>query len=157
MWRIMRNRLPTCDNLVKRRIPLGEEEVLCNACCQREESAQHLFLRCPKTEMVWNEIQKWVGVDSVRPDNVEAHFEAFSNLGTRKTSSKFLSVLWACTTWLIWKGRNESRFESKNWEIAKMLGGIKARLWSWNKIFNLLEGEVSFHDWMTKDISYLFV
>ncbi|XP_057811533.1 uncharacterized protein LOC131025764 [Salvia miltiorrhiza] len=135
-WRILRNRLPSCDNLRKRNIPVGEEEIMCNACCQEVESANHVFLTCPKTDMLWSEIQRWTGFLSARPNSIEGHFDVFTQMGKGKKSRRFLSALWACTTWLIWKGRNESRFEGKNWDVKKLCGEIKARMWSWNRIFN---------------------
>ncbi|XP_057803470.1 uncharacterized protein LOC131018781 [Salvia miltiorrhiza] len=47
-WRILRNRLSTCDNLRKRNVPLGEEELKCNACIHQKETTNHFFLLCPK-------------------------------------------------------------------------------------------------------------
>ncbi|XP_057803670.1 uncharacterized protein LOC131019001 [Salvia miltiorrhiza] len=125
-WRIFRNRLPTCDNLSKRNISLDDVEIMCNACCQEKESADHLFRSCPKTEMIWNEVQKWTRLYTARSDCNEAHFHSFIHKGRGKNIKKFLEALWTCTTWLIWKGRNESRFQNKNWEVQKMLGKIKA-------------------------------
>ncbi|XP_057770874.1 uncharacterized protein LOC130990667 [Salvia miltiorrhiza] len=156
MWRSFRNRLPTCDNLKKRRIPLEEAESMCNACCYREETVQHLFLLCPKTEMIWNGIQKWLGVHSVRPNNIEAHFDSFTNLGKGKQSRKFLEALWVCIIWLVWKSRNESRFGGKNWEVTKMMGEIKARIWSWNKSFGLADLGTDFVSWFS-DFSHFLV
>ncbi|XP_057809125.1 uncharacterized protein LOC131023599 [Salvia miltiorrhiza] len=154
VWRILRNRLPTCDNLSKRNIPLGDVEIMCNAYCQEKESADHLFLSCPKTEMIWNEIQKWTGFYTARPDSIEAHFDSFIHMGRGKKSKKLLEALWTCTTWLIWKGRNESRFENKNWQVEKLMGEIKARLWSWNKVFNLVDVEINFRSWFSYAISH---
>ncbi|XP_057808808.1 uncharacterized protein LOC131023279 [Salvia miltiorrhiza] len=147
-WRLLRNRLPN--------IPIGEVELMCNACCHQLESANHLFTRCPKTEEVWIGVQRWLGVHTLRPQGTIEHFDAFTNLG-RKKSSKFLRALWICTTWLLWKSRNERRFDGKNWEVQSLIGEIKVRLWSWNMIFKLNEKEMCFSSWMSGSISSVIV
>jgi len=45
VWRLLRNRLPTKDNLVRREI-ISQEAHYCVSGCGKVESAQHLFLHC---------------------------------------------------------------------------------------------------------------
>ncbi|XP_057771186.1 uncharacterized protein LOC130990997 [Salvia miltiorrhiza] len=143
-WRVLRNRMPTCDNLKMRNIPLDEVDSMCSACFQHNESTNHLFLLCPKTEKVWDEIQRWLGLSTIRPQLVTTHFESFTNLGMGKKNEKFLTALWMCTVWQLWKRRNDCRFDGKAWETKKLFFEIKAIMWSWVKIFNLLDVEPSF-------------
>ncbi|XP_057770796.1 uncharacterized protein LOC130990592 [Salvia miltiorrhiza] len=49
-WRVFRNRLPTCDNLTRRNVLLGEVEKGCVACFYLQESTTHLFVECPKSK-----------------------------------------------------------------------------------------------------------
>ncbi|XP_057803544.1 uncharacterized protein LOC131018864 [Salvia miltiorrhiza] len=123
-WRILRNRLPTCDNLRKRNILVGEEEGWSNACCNQFESIAHVFLTCPKSEAVWIKMQKWLRVSAPHPQNIIAHFDAFTNMGKKK-SCKFLSALWMCVNWMLWKYRNDSRFDDKTWEIQSFIREIR--------------------------------
>jgi len=44
LWRLLRDRLPTKDNLVQRRV-LHQDDVACVAGCGSAETAQHLFFR----------------------------------------------------------------------------------------------------------------
>jgi len=44
-WRILRNRVPTRDNLWKRRILVVNEQV-CTANCDNNEDVHHLFVKC---------------------------------------------------------------------------------------------------------------
>ncbi|XP_057802952.1 uncharacterized protein LOC131018245 [Salvia miltiorrhiza] len=115
-WRALRNRLPTCDNLKRRNIPLDEVDAVCSACFHHNESVNHLLLKCPKTEMVWVEIHRWIGISTAQPQLINMHFESFINLGTGKENEKFLTALWICTVWQLWKKRNECRFDGKGWE-----------------------------------------
>ncbi|XP_057803416.1 uncharacterized protein LOC131018725 [Salvia miltiorrhiza] len=48
-WRILRSRLPSCDNLKKRNVPMTVEELGCSACFQCLETIEHVFLNYPKT------------------------------------------------------------------------------------------------------------
>ncbi|XP_057806233.1 uncharacterized protein LOC131021160 [Salvia miltiorrhiza] len=80
-WRILQDRLPSCDNLRKRNILLSIEELHCNACFFQVESTNHLLLHCPKSVQVWDEIHKWLGVSFVRLQDVVSHFVAFTGLG----------------------------------------------------------------------------
>ncbi|XP_057792983.1 uncharacterized protein LOC131009585 [Salvia miltiorrhiza] len=120
-WRILRNRLPICDNLRKRNIPMVDEEIMCNMCFHQIETTNHLFLLCPKTGVVWDEIQRWLGVSAARPHCAVSHLDFFAHLGRGKKSQKFLTALWICIIWLLWKRRNESRFEGKAWDIKNTI------------------------------------
>ncbi|XP_057779412.1 uncharacterized protein LOC130997990 [Salvia miltiorrhiza] len=151
-WRLMRNRLPTCDNLRKRSIDLGEEESKCSECKLLPESTNHLFLRCPKIEEVWNELQKWLGVEMVRPQRVESHFGTFSCFGKEKKIIKLLSAIWVCCVWILWKKRNEKRFERMEWESKNIVTEIKIRTWCWNKIFGIVGKEMDLSCWCSNEL-----
>ncbi|XP_057788765.1 uncharacterized protein LOC131005725 [Salvia miltiorrhiza] len=152
-WRLLKNRLPTCDNLKRRMVLTDEGECGCNGCLQQLETAHHAFLQCPKTTKVWDGILEWLGINFVPPQGVADHFAQFSHLCVNKRSENFLMALWSCTCWLIWKWRNESRWEGKTWEIPKAIMEIKARMWSWNKIFKIIEVDVSLACWMNCKLS----
>ncbi|XP_057810307.1 uncharacterized protein LOC131024787 [Salvia miltiorrhiza] len=102
-WRALFNRLPTCNNLVKRQIDVGVVERFCNGCFAQDETANHIFLRCPKIDMIWNHLYTWLGFQSVRPFAIPDHFLSFSQLGSSKFCGRFLSVLWSCFVWVVWR------------------------------------------------------
>ncbi|XP_057793022.1 uncharacterized protein LOC131009626 [Salvia miltiorrhiza] len=124
-WRCLKNRLATYGNLVKRRVQLADVEVWCNACVGNVETANHLFLLCPKAQQVWNAIESWMGIRTARPKELMQHFNMFINSGRGRESEKALKALWMCTIWLLWKQRNESRFEEQVWEVQRAVSEIK--------------------------------
>lgn len=52
VWKLMWNRVPTKDNLIKRGT-LRDTQSICPACSQMEESANHLFFECDVTYKAW--------------------------------------------------------------------------------------------------------
>ncbi|XP_057811901.1 uncharacterized protein LOC131026149 [Salvia miltiorrhiza] len=150
-WRILRNRLPTCDNLLRRNIPLQVADRGCNACFHQQESINHLLLHCPKTRKLWDEVYKWLGICFVQPLDVVSHFRLFTEWSRRKESRKFLRALWCCINWVLWRCRNLSRFEDKVWEINDVVLEIKAKMWSWGRVFGMSDVGSRFMDWISRD------
>ncbi|GAU10297.1 hypothetical protein TSUD_420400, partial [Trifolium subterraneum] len=60
-WRLLRNRLPTKDNLANRGI-ITLEAQSCVAGCGALESAQHLFISCSTFGSLWTSVRSWLGV-----------------------------------------------------------------------------------------------
>jgi hypothetical protein len=60
-WRLLRNRLPTWDNLVRRHI-ITPDSQLCVTGCGGVETTHHMFLSCPIFASLWHLIRGWVGV-----------------------------------------------------------------------------------------------
>lgn len=50
MWSILKNKIPTGDNLIKRGM---HKPFWCNLCKDNTESMDHLFLTCPITVDLW--------------------------------------------------------------------------------------------------------
>ncbi|XP_057809008.1 uncharacterized protein LOC131023481 [Salvia miltiorrhiza] len=146
-WRVLKNRIPTCDNLRKRQVPLCEEDTKCKECGMQEESAYHVFLACPKMEEAWNDLQKWLGTATVRPNSIESHFGTFAAFGKEKKVKNLLLAIWVCCIWLLWKKRNEKRFEYKEWDPKKLVMEVKIRMWSWNRIFGIVEDVSNLDSW----------
>ncbi|XP_057811872.1 uncharacterized protein LOC131026121 [Salvia miltiorrhiza] len=128
-WRCLRNRLATCDNLLRRNIQLGIEERWCNACVSCEETAEHLFLHCPKAEAVGDQIQQWLNIKTAKPRGILQHFISFISERKGKKGRRLLLALWVGTIGMLWKSINESRFQSK---ISKSFEMFKNTLWSWS-------------------------
>jgi hypothetical protein len=100
-WRLLRNRLPTKDNLVRRHIiPQGAH--LCVAGCGVPETTQHLFLSCPAFAPLWGLVRNWVGISAVDPSQLHDHFVQFMHsAGGSLARRSFLQLLWLCTIWVL--------------------------------------------------------
>ncbi|XP_057811892.1 uncharacterized protein LOC131026140 [Salvia miltiorrhiza] len=147
VWRAFRNRLPTCENLRKRSIGIDEMEMFCNACFEPVESTDHSLICCPKALAIWDGLLKWIGVQMAHPQGLHEHFSIFCQMAKDKKSRKFLKSLWVCTIWILWRKKNERRFEGTGWDDFGTIMEIISSMWSWNKIFNFCVWENNFSSW----------
>jgi hypothetical protein len=79
VWCLLLNRLPTKDNLLRRRI-VQVDDTVCAYGCGEPESASHLFLECHVPNTVWLYVRQWIGIPTVLPCQVREHHTQFSLL-----------------------------------------------------------------------------
>ncbi|GAU10685.1 hypothetical protein TSUD_424660, partial [Trifolium subterraneum] len=145
-WRLLRNRLPTKDNLVRRHIiPQGAH--LCVAGCGVPETTQHLFLSCPAFAPLWGLVRNWVGISAVDPSQLHDHFVQFMHsAGGSLARRSFLQLLWLCTIWVLWHERNSRIFKTKEMTVHQMLDKVKNHSLWWMKAYNVSLG-LNSHMW----------
>ncbi|XP_057790747.1 uncharacterized protein LOC131007848 [Salvia miltiorrhiza] len=124
VWRALRDRLPTCDNLVKRQLDIHGSDLICAHCNSGDESVEHIFSTCGSSAELWKGLLRWFGKESALPTKLKDHLLAFTNLGT-KQDVQFLLGVWMCTIWSIWRGRNNCKFNLGTWNIDKLLKELK--------------------------------
>lgn len=64
MWRLLRDRVPTKDNLFHRRIIFVGDQ-MCVLGCGQLETASHLFLDCSFFGAPWCVVYRWLGIVSL--------------------------------------------------------------------------------------------
>jgi len=106
VWRLLRNRLPTKDNLVRRRV-LPLDSAVCVSGCGEQKSANHLFLKCVHLSSIWSQVWLWLGISSVLPGDIRHHLRQFSNMaGLPRATYIFMKIIWFASVWVLWKERN---------------------------------------------------
>jgi hypothetical protein len=85
---LLRNRLPTRDNLVRRHIITPDSPALCDW-LWGVETTHHLFLSFPVFASLWHLVRGWVGTSTTDPYWLQDHFVQFvySAEGTRARRS----------------------------------------------------------------------
>jgi ribonuclease HI len=104
-WRIMQDVLATDDNLLKRGFLIVS---CCSLCGRAYETTDHLFLRCPFITRYWN----WLATVIGQNINVTS-FPALLGTCNRGWSPQLRELISAAivnTLWLVWKCRNNIRF-----------------------------------------------
>jgi hypothetical protein len=85
-WRLLRDRLPTKNHLLRRGIINGEA-VMCVTGCGMAETASHLFIHCATFGSLWHLIRSWIRMTGVDPLNIDDHHSVYSLYRSLKGSS----------------------------------------------------------------------
>ncbi|GAU21589.1 hypothetical protein TSUD_131730 [Trifolium subterraneum] len=136
-WRLLRNRLPTKDNLANRGI-ITLEAQSCVAGCGALESAQHLFISCSTFGSLWMSVRSWLGVSSADPLDLADHFRQFTFIaGGVRTRRAFLQLIWLICVWTIWKERNNRLFRNSEQSVSQLMDKVKLHFYRWLKASNI--------------------
>jgi hypothetical protein len=135
-WRLLRNRLPTRDNLVRRHI-IAPDAQLCVTSCGGVETVHHLFPSYPVFASLLHLIRGWVGTSAADPYLLSDHFVLFvySAGGTRARRS-FLQLLWLCCIWVVWQERNIRIFKANESSVLQLFEKVKVHCLWWMKTNN---------------------
>ena len=107
LWLILKKSILTRDVLLDRG---GDCTTNC-LFCGKDESIDHLFLRCPLARYVWNVVSVATGF-SCQFDNTEHCLTSYLDKFD-KNSKKLCMVGFAAVFWGLWKTRNLACFENK--------------------------------------------
>ena len=145
-WRLIKDRLPTRANLLRRNVALQEN--VCPLCRNEQEEAGHLFFNCNLTIGLWWESLRWIQVIGVLPASPASHFIQFCDgFGEGRNHSRWCGW-WIALTFTIWKHRNLLVFQGIPFVSTKVLDDALFLAWSWlkarDKGFNTL-----FNHWST--------
>ncbi|XP_076946644.1 uncharacterized protein LOC143618241 [Bidens hawaiensis] len=129
VWRAIQNSLPTCDNLIKRKILFGPD-ICCN-CLAAGESVDHIFVSCYVACVVWQRIGRWCNIHTSQIKDVQGLLVAVNQVPEVEHKRKVTYSIVMTAIWCLWETRNKFIFENKPVKIDKMLGDIKPLLPSW--------------------------
>jgi hypothetical protein len=76
--RLLRNKLPIKDNLVRRHM-ITYDSHFCVTDCGGVQTAQHIFLSCPVLAPLWSLIRTWVGISLAGPFFIQDNFVQFTH------------------------------------------------------------------------------
>jgi len=112
VWCLLRDRLPTKNNLARRRV-IQATDTACTAACGELETASHLFLGCDIYISLWLLVLHWLGISSVLHGELRYHFLQFTHMaGLPRLSHLYLRIIWFASVWVIWKERNNRVFNN---------------------------------------------
>jgi hypothetical protein len=146
VWRLLRNRLPTKDNLLRRRV-LQQNAIACVGGCGLPETVVHFFFRCDIFGSLWHLIYRWVGISFISPELVVDHLYYFGTLvGLSRFTYSYFQVIWHATVWVLWKERNNMIFKNTAQDLHKLLDTAMFMSFLWLKV-KLLTSAFSYNDW----------
>ncbi|KAJ0476914.1 putative RNA-directed DNA polymerase [Helianthus annuus] len=143
-WRAELNRVPTVDALARRGVTVIDD--MCNLCCEGLDSVTHIFTACPMALGVWEKISFWCKIQnffvfSFR-DLLEIH-----NLGDKgKTEREAVHGIILTACWVLWKARNDQRFNGKKSSVDEIFCEIRVVSFFWYK-HRARKGSLDWRDW----------
>jgi hypothetical protein len=145
-WRLLRNRVPTKDNLAQRNI-ISHDSQLCVTECGGLETAQHLFLSCHVVAHIWGLVRSWIGVSSADPVSLQDHFLQFIHFaGGFRARRSFVQLVWLCCISVMWTERNNRVFKATEATTQQMLDKVKLHSLWWLKTHHVTLG-LNSHRW----------
>jgi hypothetical protein len=135
-WRLLRDRLPTKQNLLRRGI-IQPADINCVAGCGNIESLVHMFIHCDIFGALWQHVRNWLGISGADPFHIHARFIQFTNaLGTSRSRRSFMQLLWLLCVWTLWDERNNRLFNNVHTTLTDLIDKVKyTSLW-WLKATN---------------------
>ena len=110
VWRLLRDKLPTRDNLQARGVDIPSH--LCPACNCHPESTDHLFLRCSTAKIVMAQLISWRPLLPTLDDcaTVASLFHHIANLCMSPADTCKYEVILRAFLWVTWNNRNSICF-----------------------------------------------
>ncbi|VFQ69202.1 unnamed protein product [Cuscuta campestris] len=127
LWLAFRRRLPTKVNLEF--LDEGISRV-CSLCGVGLETTSHLYFECTATGQIWRYIRAWMGVEAqlTTLDRALRWLRTYRKGDAAK--KKMRKLAFACTTFMVWKVRNEVSFDHKPFDIMSIVCKIKVMVYT---------------------------
>ncbi|XP_058777034.1 uncharacterized protein LOC131651385 [Vicia villosa] len=138
-WRLLKDRLATRAQLVKRGILEYNAAGFCAFGCLQIEDTAHLFINCETSRRVWENIAIWLGIEPLGGDDCCSHFLVFLVRLRNKGSLRRIVGIWMGICWSIWQQRNTIIFMDGVRDCEEILYNAKRCSWFWLAIGNKLK------------------
>ncbi|GLT67323.1 hypothetical protein SLA2020_396400 [Shorea laevis] len=132
-WKILQNRIPTGDNLIKRGITRTRNDFACVFCSHKPESATQLFFTCDTSWKVWQACYAWWGIQSALKNEGWGHLQQHRGMVSNTMLNKSWYVIWFTVLWSIWLWRNQLMFKEGPVSFETTINQIKLRSFTWLK------------------------
>ena len=105
VWQLIRGRLPSNDQIVKRK---GPSDGKCTLCGQ-DENVNHIFFQCVLVRFMWSGVRSMLSVTW----NPSSFTDRFNIQNFRGHTRKILWLLFSSQCWSLWLIRNKYTIEGK--------------------------------------------
>ncbi|GAU29820.1 hypothetical protein TSUD_223660 [Trifolium subterraneum] len=144
-WQLFLDRIPTKDNLCRRRI-IRSEDAVCDMCGGVSETSRHVFMHCDFAAQVWYAICRWLGVVVLLPPDVMTMYGSLVGCGSNKKIKKGFSIVWLAFIWVMWRSRNDKVFNNVAGVVEDALNHIQRISWQWF-LSNTAKGPCLLYEW----------
>ncbi|GKV32816.1 hypothetical protein SLEP1_g41389 [Rubroshorea leprosula] len=110
-WKTLLDRIPTKLNLIRRGIIKDMADGKCVLCEEKNEDADHLFLKCRVAKGLWKACAHWWRTNFTLHSDCWTTFQHFGAWTTKPHISEGWDCIWNTVTWTIWMARNGKVFQ----------------------------------------------
>ncbi|XP_058732933.1 uncharacterized protein LOC131604515 [Vicia villosa] len=146
-WRLIQDRLPTKNLLLRRGILQQMEDVLCVFCHTNEEDVNHVFLLCPRMKLLWCKILNWLNILNNSEDECRSHLLKCVEAQLGKIERRRVCDIWMTTCWCVWRKRNDIVFNNAELDIDELFFMILRASWWWLSMEAKDRLVCSFYEW----------
>ncbi|CAI8603341.1 unnamed protein product [Vicia faba] len=145
-WRVIFNRLPTKDQLVKRDIIHSDIDKLCALYLNVDKYLDHLLFNCIVSKKVWCKIFVWLELQNMEELEGIYHFNQFIQAVSGKIKKKKCCLICLAIIWTIWNKRNEIIFNEEICDIDEIISSIEVVLWICQETGTLISLSVAYEN-----------
>ncbi|KAJ9538095.1 hypothetical protein OSB04_030828 [Centaurea solstitialis] len=129
LWRVMNNRLPTMDNLIKRGVLVNSDG--CKFCISNQESADHVFAACSTTKTVSAYLSNWVNWWPTSARSISDLWESIDSGSSGSLDRMIRRTIGAAFFWVLWNQRNNKTFSGAVKKEREIAEDIKFLAYDW--------------------------
>jgi len=119
---VILNRVPKKDSLINRRIRIDNK--CCSLCEVEEECISHLFFTCNVSRVVWNQCNKWIGINNVQLFKLKQHFQQFYLTELNNKQNGVWKCMWMAIVWVI-------IFRDETVDAKEVFTMAQLKTWGW--------------------------
>ncbi|XP_021971359.1 uncharacterized protein LOC110866520 [Helianthus annuus] len=128
-WRADMDRIPTVEALARRGVSI--EDGGCSFCNDGPDSVSHIFTACPLALGLWEKISFWCRVRNFFVFSFRDLLDIPLLGGRRKSEKVALHGIIITACWLLWKARNNLRFNGKMCNVEDIFSEVRALSYLW--------------------------
>lgn len=154
-WRLLKDKLATRVQLVKRCILGNSDKSLCAFSCMQVEDSHHLFLNCELLRGVCEKILAWIGIEPLVGSNCCNQFTDMVKIMRKHCSPRRAAVIWLGICRCIWKQRNIIIFYNGVGDTEEIVHNAKMFSWWWLVIGNKHKVSCNFYEWNHNPLDFM--
>ncbi|KAH9768568.1 putative reverse transcriptase/RNA-dependent DNA polymerase [Citrus sinensis] len=135
MWRVIKNILPTAENLWKRK---SLQDPICQRCKKEVETIKHVLVECKAARKVWELAQLPMQSHSEQSQDFLSTVQDLCSRA-RKREAELMVVY----CWMIWFARNNFIFEGKKLEPRISAAKVESILEAYQRVRKAESAKVS--------------